>query len=300
MAVGLNLIWAIGYPYSKQVLEHITPLALTGWRTILAALFLLPFVRKSQWPKTGFRNRDWVMIALLGVVGCLISGVLQYLGTERTLSSNVAVLVGIEPVCVTLLAALFLSEPLTKRVGVASLLAFAGVVCVTVDPATLDLISSRYLLGNLLVLSAIFCYAGYTAIAKPLTDRYHSLLVTLLSFFFAAAAFVPIISWVETRGLLGILDLNSKDLFALGIIAIPGTAIGYAGWNWLLTKMSATELAFSLFVQPAAGAAASYWMLGDPLAPTFFVGAALILGAMGLVLLPQPRLLSHNRTQDFT
>lgn len=281
LAAGVNLIWALTYPVSKLVMTEVSAGALSCWRLAGTVILLAPFLRRSEFPEK-VTLRDVGLLSLMGLVGGAAAVVLQYLGTARSTASNVSVLVGTETMFAVLLAAIFLGERVGGRMVAGMAAAIAGVLLVSVDPATLDLLSSRYGLGNALMLASIFCYAVYTILGKVLGARWGPMALTVVPFVLASAVTVPYYALTEPAAMVRGLMLTWQEGLGVLLIVGVGTALCYVCWNWLLRWMSASRLSYSLYLQPVAGALFSAWMLGEALTPTFMAGAGLILVAMAL------------------
>lgn len=277
--VGVNLVWALSYPVSKRIMKDLPALALTSWRLLLGGLVLLPFLRRSELAN-GVSLYDSALLLGMGVLGCAGATTLQYLGTVHTLAANVALIVGLETLMVVAMAAILLREPLTRRFQAGLGLALAGAMLITVDPSAVDLVSSQYLSGSLLVFASLFCYAGYTIVSKRLAARWSPVALTALPFLVGAAVTIPIFAVADPRAFARSLRLSTTELLGIAFIGVAATALSYATWNWLLRFLPAGRLANSLYLQPVAGALFSSWLLGEKLTPTFFLGAALVLLAM--------------------
>ena len=275
-AAALNLIWAASYPISKLVMTGVPPLGLTAWMTVVSTLVLLPLARgfPAGWTK------DAAWIAVMGAVGLAAASALQFLGTARTAAANVSLIVGLEPLAVALMASVLIKESLTPRSAAAFLLALAGVALITVDPSSLEM--RGRLEGNLMVLASVLCYAVYTVGGRVLAARWEPCTLTMLSFAAAAVVFVPAYALLDPAGMKRSLSLTWSEAAGIAFLTVFAAAVGYAGWNWLLKWVTAGELSFSIYLQPVAGAALSWWILGEPLSGTFFAGTALVLGAVAL------------------
>ncbi|MDD5091868.1 MAG: DMT family transporter [Candidatus Wallbacteria bacterium] len=279
VAVALNLIWALSYPVSKGLISSIDPLALSCLRIGGGSLMLLPFLSRRDFP-AHTSIKDWSLLAFMGLIGCGTAIVLQYTGTGHSTASNASMITGLETSIVVLLSACFLSEPLNRRSIASVAIAFLGVVLLTVDPDSLDLLSSKHLIGNLLLCISIVCYSAYTIAGKKLITSWGANAITVLPFALAALILIPVYAWYDPAGFQKGLHLSGSEWLGVLFLAGPGTALAYLGWNWLLHFMSAGELSLYLYIQPLAGAIFSVWLLGERITWTFFAGAVLILGAM--------------------
>lgn len=281
VALVINVIWALSYPVSKLVMDGLPVGALTCWRLAGAAALLVPFLRRSDIPERP-ALRDLGMLGLMGFFGFALPIWLQYQGTVRTTGSNVSLIVGLETVIVVVMAAIALREPMRGRTWGGLAAAVAGVGLISVDPTTLDLFSGRYALGNGLMLLSVVGFASYTILGKALTGRWSTMALTALPLAVAAAVTVPAFALAEPAAFARGLALTFHEGLGVFFITVVATALSYVAWNWILRWVSAGQLAYSLYVQPVAGALFSAWLLKETLTPMTAWGAALIFVAMVL------------------
>ena len=274
-------MWAFCYPLAKILLTTLSPIALTAWRCLLAGLIILPFLRRRDFPAK-WQPFDLLLMATMGVIGCAVASSLQYFGTHFTLSANVVLIVGLEPLMTNLLAVIFLGDRMNARQVAAFALALLGVYVVSVDPgvARLDLFSSQYLVGNLLALASVIAYAVYTIAAKPLVGRFSAWAITGIPFLMAAVATLIFFAFADPSGLRRAFMLEPKEVAGLIFIAFFATVVGYTIWNWLLRFVPVSRLTYSIFAQPPAGAFFSVLLLGETLSARFYIGTAFIIIAM--------------------
>jgi drug/metabolite transporter (DMT)-like permease len=279
VAVFINVMWALSYPVSKLVMDGVSVGAMTSWRVAGAALLLLPFLRRHDFPER-IGGRDLALLVARGLVGFAAPVWLQYMGTVRTTASNVSLIVGLETVAVVVLAALCLKERVAARAWAGLVAAVAGVGLISVDPATLDLVSGRYWAGNALMMVSILGFASYSIVGKLLGDRWSAKALTVLPLAVAAVVTVPLVAATDPVGFARGFALSGPQAGGVFFITAIATAFSYMAWNWALAHMNAGKLAYSLYVQPVAGALFSAWLLHEALTPLYLGGAALIGVAM--------------------
>lgn len=279
VALLLNVIWALSYPLSKQIMNDIPPLTLTLYRTSIATLFLLPLFRRSALP-IKFTRRDITIISAMCLTGCLGGMFLQYLGTHYTLASNVSFFVSLEPPLIAILSLVFLGEALGPRTGTALIIGFLGMVLMSVDLSSMDLIHNDYFFGNILVVGSMFSFATYNILGKLISDRIGAIELTTFLFFFSTIGFLLAIFFLTPQGFPEILLHFKRDYFGLLYIGVFATALAYMLWNWLLKWLTAVELGNSLLAQPILGAIFSYLLLGETLKLSGYLGAAFIIAAL--------------------
>ena len=279
-AVVINVMWASCYPLTKMLLATLSPLALTVWRSAITAVVLVPLLKKSDFPARWWRGRDLVLLSVMGLVGCALASILQYLGTSYTLSANVGLITSLEPLVTNVLAIAVLGERLGRRQLIGFALAMPGIYLISVGPGGLDMFSIRYLLGNFLILLAVVAYALYTIAAKPLVGRMGTRAITALPFLMTAAVCLPVLVLTDPAGFKRALMLTPVEVGQVVYISLFSTVIVYMLWNWLLCHISVSRLSYSIFVQPPAGALFSVLLLGESLSGQFYGGTILIIGAV--------------------
>lgn len=280
LAVLINVVWALVYPLSKELLTAFPPMGLACWRLAGAALLILPFIRLPDVVAQMTAN-DLRLLLLMGLVGCGLSIVLQFLATPLTLASNISLIASFETLFVIALGHIVLRERIKARQWTGTVLAFAGVGLLTFDPRTLSIGFPDHVAGNLMMMGAAFCLAVCTLAAKPLSERWGSTVITGLPFLFAAAVVVPGYAFTDPAGFARALAPRPDEWAVIALVVASGAGC-YFVWNWLLRYMSAGSLALSLYLQPVAGMLFSAWLLGEQITPVAAMGAVLVLGGVAI------------------
>jgi DME family drug/metabolite transporter len=190
------------------------------------------------------------------------------------------VLLYLAPALVTVGAALFLHEPLTRRKLIALIATFSGCLLVV------ELYQPQNLVGNALGIAwglvAAAAYAAYSLGAKPLLARYRP--VTVLAYALLPAAV----------GLLAVKLLTAPDawpspggLLAIGVYGgIAVTIAPYGLYMLALRRLPSSEASIVATLEPAVAVVLAGALLGERLAPLQMLGTIGILG--GVVLLAWP------------
>jgi O-acetylserine/cysteine efflux transporter len=176
------------------------------------------------------------------------------------------------------LAALALGE-IPKPIQLAGAgLAFGGIGVIAV---------SRWqgpeLIPLLLCVLAAFAWGVANIIAKKSNER------NMLSFIIWASLMAPLplflLSWLLEDHAEIIAVLTRPSLLAIGAVAYlawPVTVVGFALWNFLLSKYPASSVApFSLLI-PIFGVLSGVMLLQDKLGPATIAGAALVFAGLAI------------------
>jgi probable blue pigment (indigoidine) exporter len=275
-ALGLAAVcWGLGTVISKAALAEIPPLSLLTIQLGSSVAVLALIMRRQGIPLRDDRQ------ALLGRLGLLNPGVayaLSLLGLLSITASLSVVLWALEPLVILVLAGMFLGERITPGLVALSLAALAGMVFVVYEPS----IGGGELVGVALTLAGVGCCAVYTVVTRRfipnaaetgqvvLSQQAHALLL----------GFVLILLVTLLGG-----QVVPTGLTPLGLASAVGSGVlYYAGAYWFylgaLRRVPASIAASSFYLIPIVGLAGGAVLLGERLAASQWLGAAIVLGSV--------------------
>ena len=264
----------------KGLAQDLGAFATMCWRSIAATLLVGPiyFSTRKRWP-----TRRAMKLHLLRGTLMIPMSFLFFWGLARVPMAQAIALTFVAPLIALVLAALFLEEPVGKRMAAGSLLAFGGVVLIFVGQGRADL-GEAALWGSIAILGSALCYAVNIVVmrrqaqnARPLEIAFFQFLVGGAGFWLAALVVgVPDYPQGQEGGLL------LATLLAIAGMLLLAWAYARAGAAYL----SATE--YSGFIY----AAVLGWMVFGEVPSLFTVaGAGLIIA--GCLLAAKTRKIEH-------
>jgi drug/metabolite transporter (DMT)-like permease len=236
--------------------------------------------KRPVWPGAGARG---------AVIGAGVAFGIHYLlgtaGIYGTTASATNILIQVEVVALVILGILVLRERLRVLRAAGMALCVVGIALVVWSGESLrGILASEYFSGNMLVIAAGICWSFYGLFQK-IALRKADIVESLFAVFLIAM----------TVSAAGFLAQPSKPL-----ITDP---VGIKPWLWILalgigcTGLSYLFLAYGLRILDASAAALissplplltmleAHWLLGEPLTPYLWWGAALTaLGVVGVTL----------------
>ena len=231
--LGANTMWGLMSPISKLVMAGgaVSPLVVTDLR-MGGAMVLFWLASLFQRPEhVNHKDMEKLFIAaLLGIVfnqGCFIFGVsLSSPGDASIITTSM-------PLWAMVLAAIILKEPITgkKVLGIAAgatgaLLLILGSGNVQ---AAVNADKSTAVWGDLLVLTAQFCYALYIVLFKDFVNKY---------------SLITIMKWMFTYAFICTLPFSARDLMSTDWLSLGWTDMG--GLSFIV--VGATFLSYMLVV----------------------------------------------------
>jgi drug/metabolite transporter (DMT)-like permease len=273
----LGTIWGASYLFIKIIVAEVPVFTLVAGRLTLAALamWLILRLRGSSTPRS---RRMWRAYAVLGLTGlalphCLISWGEQYI------SSGLASLLQATTPIFTVILAHFLTndERITMAKGIGVIIGFVGVGILMLPDLRQGLQAS--LLGQLAIVGSSLCYA-LTAIYARSWLRGQPPLVSASGQLTMGMVYVLPASLLIDRP----VDLSPSlpVLASWLVLAILGTAVGYAIYFTLIERSSATFTTMVTYIIPINGLMLGAVVLNESLDVTTLGSLALIL--LGVLL----------------
>jgi len=167
-AAGL-VTWALAAGVliaGKGAADQMPPWSFCFWRVFLAALVLVPVVRGSFTDIRQFVRHRGLEALVIGGLGLGITQGLLFTALDFTSAVNTGIIFSTSPMITLVLAAIVLREALGPWQAVGSLVAFVGIVVITVKGNPALLTGLDFGIGDLLAIVAVCTLACYTVLLK--------------------------------------------------------------------------------------------------------------------------------------
>lgn len=278
MAVQTLLIGP-GYGLAQVAAREFPPLALVLLRFIASAALLVPvFYLRGGWRTFRPTRRQWGLITLMAVAGLALNQALFLVGLRYTTPAHSALLYGLTPVFVLLLAALvFRVERLTAlKLGAISVALFGLVMVLLGRGLTLQ---TEHLAGDLITLVAVLGWSFYIAMGRIATPGFDSLQLTAVVLVISTAAFMPI-------GSVALAHMPWAGPSAYGWVAFAYIVLvnsTFSVWAFLYSvrRTSASLVATYTMLQPISAALAAVLFFSEALSAWFLVGGTVAMAGVG-------------------
>jgi drug/metabolite transporter (DMT)-like permease len=266
------LIWGLNFSITKVALADIPPLPFTAVRFAVASLLLWLVWRALEKPQRLAGRSLWTLI-LLGVLGNTCYQLAFTVGLDRTAATNSALILSTVPTVVAVFAGVLGLERITSKmrwgIGIGTL----GVVLVI---ATRGVgFNTGTLLGDVLTVLAVLCWAGYTVGLRLVPPGISSLRVTTVTTLAGTPGLI-------LAGIPGMLRLDWAAVrphawAGLAYAAVLSLVLAYLLWNRSVKAVGGTRTAIYMCVTPLFAVAGAWLLLGERPHPLQGVGAALII-----------------------
>jgi DME family drug/metabolite transporter len=290
MLLGLVLVclaaasWGTTGSVMALLAREATPSPLVvGWARMAGAapcLLLAQALARPALPtRDDWRPRDWAKAALLGATMAAYQ-VCYFWAVPRTGVALTALLaICSAPLMIAAGAALTLKERPGPTTLAALALAVAGAAMVLAGPRAAGDAPPGFAAGAFAALGAGLSYAVYAVTAKGLLRRVAPLPLAALTFTLAAILLTPVL--VLERRAAAQLAAGWPLLLYLGVVP---TAAAYVVFGAGLRRVTATSAGVATLLEPLTATALGILLFGERLGTTGWLGAALLLVALGLLV----------------
>ena len=271
LAASVPLLWGIGFTFAKAGLNEFPPLFLMGLRFTLAALTLVWFV---PIPRGQLKQIFWISL-----VGSTLQYGMTFTGLSMLDASLAIIIIHLEVPFSVLLAAIVLKDnPGIQRI-IGMLISFAGIVLIAGQPSL-----SEQLPAILLTAAGAMTWAVGQIMVKRLENPPSG---------FALTAWVGVFSGPQM--ILGSFMFEDSQLESLanaswigwGVIlylALIMTVLGYGIWYHVLSRNHVSKVMPVMLLLPVFTIASSMLFLGEEPSPMIFIGAAVVIGGVSMIV----------------
>jgi drug/metabolite transporter (DMT)-like permease len=277
LALGAGLVtvvfWASAFVGIRAAAADLTPGALALGRLIVASIILGLIVawRRPAWPA----RRDWLPIIAIGGLWFGIYFLALNAAEREVDAGTAAMLVNVAPILIAILSGLFLGEGFPPRLLIGCVIAFAGVVVISVATSGQQP-GGATLLGIGLCFASAVVYSIAVTIQKPLLRRVNGQMVTWLACTVGVIVSLPFLPEL----LQGIGTAPAATLGWVAYLGIFPTAIAFSTWAYALSHTAAGRLGSLTYLAPAIAIVIGWLVLGEAPAPAAFIGGAIAIGGV--------------------
>lgn len=272
-------IWGSQYVVSKYALAVMPPLTVLLCRYIVSVscLFIISRVTGCLKPVKKGHGKYFLVI---GVLGYFVSIGGQLLGTSLLDASLASLINAMNPITISILAALILKEKIGKRNVLSIALSVAGVYIIlgvssgNISPA-----------GVLASLGSVTFWSLASVFIRRISAEYDPVQISLYGMVLAFLCSVPA-AGIELA--IKPCSITPAAIASCLYLGIAGTAIAHTFWNKSIKILNASTCSMWYPLQPLVSALLGIVLLGEALTPQFLTGGILICAGILITVAVKP------------
>lgn len=262
------ILWGSLYVVSQYVLGKI-PTFLTAMLRYLFSFLALSAVSRGK-QKEVVERKDYKYFFVVGFIGYFVAIDFQLLGTKLAGSSMASLINSLNPVFITVMAALILKEKLTKSKLAGLALSIAGVYLI------IGRGSSASAAGIACSFLAVTGWAFMSVIARKISKKYSALTITKYAMLIAVVCNVPT-AYLEMILTHPVIRVDVGAVFAILYMGLVCTALTNLLWNKSLSRLPANTCSAFYPVQTLTSSLLGILLFHEVLTVSFLAGTFLII-----------------------
>ncbi len=270
------LFWGLSFIGTKIALSSFTPFVSIFLRFSLASVFFLIVLFRNGLPRLSSEQHRKLLLTALFQPGLYFA--FETIGLTHTTASNASIILALVPIAVLVLAHFILEEEISTRNLLGIILSVIGIIILVLGGVGGKLSFEGSLLGDLLILGAVFSAAIYMVLARDLGKTLSSMQITGFQVLYGTIIFAPFflynlpeVKWAEA---------SLESYAALAFLALFCTITAFLAYNFALTKIEASRASVFINGIPVVTAVGAWFILGEKLTWVQIAGGALVLLAV--------------------
>lgn len=273
--VVLALLWGFNWPAVRIVLSEVPVFVLRSIGLTSGGLLLLGMALLLR-RRLSVGASSWFPLAAAGTLNIAAFNIFSAFAQLNTTTSRAAILTYTMPIWSTLLAALFLREPV-GRDKIIALVAGATGIALLAAPV----FESGHILGVVLPLLSALAWALGIVVQKKWPIEGDAIVTTSYQLLIGAA--ISLICLLAT-GQVVPETISATVMAAFAFHIVGATATAYLLWFTILDRNSASTSALLSFAVPVVGVLSAMLVVGDRPSLADMTGFGAILLAAGLAM----------------
>jgi drug/metabolite transporter (DMT)-like permease len=270
-----SVFWGADAVFIKIGVATIPATIFLAIRFFAASMIVLPLAIRN-WRPINLKN--FLLISLGSVFYVSLSSLALYIGLQKTTAINFAIIYMLQPLILLVLSVSFLKERIDVRTFLGICIALMGSLIIIGRPWSGGGSNSE-LIGNLLIVIAVFCVCIGTLICKPLTKKMSSQQLTFLYMF-------PGILPVAVYALKQFHTWNIASTTTASWWSLAGSTSAVVCADLLfffaLRYKKAMDVGIYQYVESVVTIIVAWFLLAERPSPGFILGALLVFAGVCL------------------
>jgi len=276
-----SLFWSLNWVIGRAAVGHVSPLALTFARWVIAVLVMLPFAWpeiRAHWPAV---RRHWKVIVWLGAWGTGLHNAFAYVGLQYTTATNGVILNSSIPILIILLGWVVYRDTITRVQALGVAVSLLGVLAILTrgDPRVLAELTLNK--GDLIVLAGMVFWAAYTIFLRMKPAELPGLAMLACCAVVGVVLLAPLTAF-EMLVLDGRVEISPATVAAMVYLGVFPSFVGYVFWNRAVAEVGSNVAGLFIHLMPAFGSILAWIFLDERIHLFHLAGIVLILAGIAL------------------
>lgn len=270
-----TLFWGGTFIAGRALAGAVAPAGSAFMRFAIAtlALLLLTIIHEGKLPLPP--RQKWLPLFFLGFTGVFCYNVFFFTGLQHITAGRAALIIALNPLAISLVAFLFMREPLNVKQFLGILLSLIGALLVISNGHPREIFSGGFGIGELALLGCVLSWVAYSLIGTTVL----SVLSPLVSVFYSALiGTVLLLPLALQQGLIdNLATLALPHFLGLLYLGIFGTALGFSLYYRAIKQIGASRSGVFINLVPFFAILLSWLILDEAIKEIVIIGGVILV-----------------------
>lgn len=258
-----TVFFGMTYVLTKICLNYSTEFHIISFRFLIAFIVSLIFLQKKIFP---VKRTEFLYSLLLGALLFLVF-IAMTVGVKYTTATNASFLISLSVIFIPFFSWIFNKEKPKKRIFVVLIIAFIGIMLLTLDQ------NLEFHIGDILCLICATLFTFYIIMTERIVKNNNPTALGVLQF-----GWVSLFSFLIQYPIENfVIPKNKIFWLSMLILGVFCTAFGYIAQTIAQKKLPSTMVGFILSLEPVFAGIFGYFFLNEYLSFQQCIGAFLLL-----------------------
>jgi len=233
-------IWSGNFIVARDMKDSIPPVSLAFFRWFSASLIIAPFALKQFKKEWQAVKENRVYIFFISLIGISVFNTLLYVAGHYTTAINLGLIsTTSSPVMAIIMARIFLKEYIGWKKMTGLLLCIIGVLVIMSKGDLQKLFNLHFEKGDIWALTAAFCFAVYSVMAKKKPAAISPTNFLFIIFSLGTILLLPL--FIRETLSDAAITWNFRTIASVIFLGLGASVISYLFWNLAILKIGAAR-----------------------------------------------------------
>jgi drug/metabolite transporter (DMT)-like permease len=274
------VFWGGTFIAGRAIAGSVEPFSAAFLRFAIASVLLILLTLRAEGRIPALRRGQILPLILAGMTGVFAYNALFFKGLQFVSASRASLIVAMNPVLITLAAAVFFGDRLNWIKVTGIVLSVFGAVIVISKGNPGEILRQGVGLGELLILGCVLSWVAFSLLGKMVVKGLSPLAsISYSSAIGAAGLFLPACS----EGMLkNMFSYSAVDWASISYLGIFGTVLGFVWYYEGIKAIGPAKAGQFINFVPISALLLAFLILGEPVTLSLLVGAAFVVSGVYL------------------
>ncbi|MCP4347315.1 MAG: EamA family transporter [Desulfobacterales bacterium] len=272
------IFWGGTFIAGRTIAGNVHPISAAFLRFTIATFFLLILTKKMEGRLPPLKKSQIIPVFLLGVTGVFAYNILFFTGLQHIPAGRASLIVATNPIFISLLSAVFFKEKLTLIKCIGIVISVSGAIIVISNGRITDFMSYNFGKGEFFICCCVATWVSYSLIGRSVMNG----LSPVASVCYSGVIGTVLLSVPAVfNGVVHEIALYSAiDWLCLFYLGFFGTVLGFFWYYEGINRIGPMKASVFINFVPISAIILAYFILGEPVTPSLFVGAVLVISGV--------------------